>query len=641
MTPELQKQLSTAIECLPNSAARDDFIRTLRDHFPQETATIDAYLACEQSGDPRKCLNRAAYGRRPPRGADAFLPLSTSAHAMCGTIASEGDAQQVPASFVPFAHGVGTTIMGADYQGLPTDERATLDGLWHFYANRLGSPLPALRAAIRSRPAWVPRVDRYSSTLPTATLSPRLCPNDADFERHDIAVEGFPFQIPVFRPRTSTYPWEFVESDLIGVFEILKVFLSPSDIRRMFTPPDKTALALFVTDPLTQTEFERRRRTSAADAMRFDIAPLRTCGIDTQLGQGLYVPWHNYIWISSYEGGGGRGFSNVQSVELGPNVVPLDHRNSLTTSSLFWDYLIHELTHSLAYNAVGTGYSSSTWNNVILFYEWSKRRHQEEPSRASLVPNYTGVATMDIGRLTYILSDYRRYAETNVQEFFAELVTEHVLAELGTLRPDSPEYRARRRIMQSFFGESGINSSAFDPTNIESAFRAEGITMTLIPPTPASPPRVPTPPRSSMGADLRASGTITGGGYPGGQFYLGVGSVSENSIGFGAGMLLGLQGSSVPRSSSPQVLMGGELSLRTPMAPVRLELYGRGGIVLDSNPNAYAHGFSEFGLRLPIYPSPRSSSGFHIIVGGSFFLDFGDLSRSTPRFELGLGFSFH
>ena len=148
------------------------------------------------------------------------------------------------------------------------------------------------------------------------------------------------------------------------------------------------------------------------------------------------------------------------------------------------------------------------------------------------------------------------------------------------------------------------------------------------------------PSGGSVIGDFRSTGTLTRDGRPGFQLLIGLAAIplNDGSIVVGGGVLVGLQQSSVPGTRESQVLIGGELSYGTPIAPVRFDIYWRGGVAINNDANPY--GFAEVGGRFSIYPS-QGSTGFHFLLGGGYFIELGDQDRNAPRFELGLGFSPH
>lgn len=494
MTPELRRRLSLAIECIPNANRRQEFIRGLREQFPQETGEIDSYLACSQRGqDPRRCLNRVVYGQHPPSGADAFISLSSSGHSTCVTITGAGESTRTLVNFVPFSHAASDTILGDAYRtGLTTAERDLLDGLVLFYANRRGPAIADLRMALRSRPEWARRLDRYPASNPTATLNPMPCPNATDFERHDVIVSGLPFRIPAYRTQDSHYPWIFLESDIQVAFEILKVFLAPRDFEGIFRPGvGRPEMGIYLSGPFSAAVFSRALFTY--DESLFRDASLERCGmVDTGRYAGEFTFSRNLIWVRSMQGGQQTEFENrrpeLTHVTLPAGQQFISSEQYSTTNDFTWDAIFHEVSHAVAFNLLRSLSNSTTWQNIVRFYDWSRQQagtaedRRVNSNRAKWIPNYTST-TISAGNVSGMSLDgeSRNYALTNADEFFAELCTEYIKFELGNLRPASDAYRARRRIMESFFAEGGIHMAAFDPANIEAAFRAEGISMILPP----------------------------------------------------------------------------------------------------------------------------------------------------------------
>lgn len=280
---------------------------------------------------------------------------------------------------------------------------------------------------------------------------------------------------------------------------------------------------------------------------------------------------------------------------------------------------LHEMGHAIAHRYLGDSHydlQSNYWTNIEDLYQWTRSQYEASSSHVILVPNTNNK-----------MGSGQPYALKTPDEFFAEWVFEYIYYHLTSSDPGDPHYMARSRIMDQFFGRDGLNPAAFSAANLREVYRSTGDNIPVF-----SSER-------SIGGDIRLIGTLTGQTKLGGEFMLGIASTSVNSFGVGLDILFGLQGSSVPGTYGPQTLLGGELSFRTPLAPVRIELFGRGGGAINSG--APANGFAEVGGRFAIYPSPQSSAGFHLLLGGGYFLDFGDLDRCTHRFGLGLGFSPH
>lgn len=642
MTPPLSRALSYASECLPSAARRTEFINNLRPDYPANTATLDQFIACDNgSVASQVCLRRISFPSVTGAGSARLSSpdISSEGGRICRLLAQGGEtAIANSSSTARFAVTVNDVLLDASYRdSLDSGDRALMEGILRLYASHLNSSLEEVRRRLRTHPDWAVRLSRYGTPVPVS-LNPEPCVNAAELERRELTVPGLAYSVAVFRPANSVYPWEFVQSDLRALFEIFKVFLTPPEMELILRPAGLPNLSILLSGPFPSSFLREEFLTHNPNL--YTEPAISRCGLHTDHAGGEYQPSHTRIWIRSNPGGMGPPLIGMEDVALPSGVLPVDLVGNGAFNHYTWEAVIHEFAHAIYYQILnprpaGRDYwtENDTWRNIERFYRWVRSEFRAHPGREEIVPNYSlggvGVGDTVVGGISA-----REYALTNATEFFAELVTEFIKWEIDDERPASAYYRARRRILLDFFSASGLNAHAFDPANIEAAFRNEGIAMTL-PSLDPSPAATPAPPGRSGPTFLwRTDFEMTRPGRYGPATYLGIATHPLNS---GAPFLsLGIFGH-LPIFNTG---FGGELAvegaigtpnLRAGNSAFRFEFYARAGAVLD-NPAPMIGA----GGRLAFTPYALNGAGFHLFAGGGFSTTF-QASDLPFGFSVGLG----
>jgi len=649
MRPETIRFIAMANACLPNPETWQQQVGDLalglayrspqQPDLLQEMQGVTRVLQCvRRIHNPQVCLQREIRAQAIPSFSMSFYNLCPAVYRVGERRTTERDD-----SLVHLAHGFSAIFfLDPSFSGLPGEEQQFLYSLANMYSYWASEPFE-FHDALNSRMAWHAHRDLYSAQNPESLDHPFECANLGDFQAEPIQIDGF--LIPVFYLRSQLIARDFLRWDLRSGLEIIQSFFHPDDLRRILRPGNgQPDFSFYISGPFTNVELGQISSNSPGQPE----AALVQCGLNTQNAGGLSDGSHNRIWIRAYAGSPTSVQSTTESNLLTGAEQAIDPSRHATTS-VTWSNLFHEFGHAIAYNLLR---NTSAWQNIQTFYTWTHGQIEAHPNQPELIPNYSSHIVRAGNQVT--LLPPRNYGNTDVDQFFAELVEEYFKTESEGRGPNDPYFRARRRILQSFFGPR-LNLDAFTPQNINAAFLAEGLTIRVqgeAPrPAPSAPARVATPPRrvvrtpsptvrapatpessDTSGFEVRAYYSRDRYGRSGGGIAANIASRRTGGVNWGVGLTLtGFE----ENSGRPSGYFAFEGGVRTRPLPIEnpffhLEGFFRIGAFLG--PDQFLLGLGARGVLNPF------SSRFQVFVGGSLALQDSSL---WADWQVGLGGHFY
>ncbi len=653
MRPETIRFIAMANACLPNPETWRRMEGLIPDlvfqSVPQqadrlrEIGEIGRVSQCiRRTHDPQQCLQRQIGSQTIPSPSMSFYNLCPAVYRVGERINTEGDD-----NLVHFAHGVGAIFfVDPSFSGMPREEQQFLYALVNMYSESAIEPAE-FEESLVFRGGWRERIALYNNTGNVEDLDrPFRCANLQDFREESIQIFGY--SIPVFFLRSQQMIRRFLRWDLQSGLEIIQGFFHPDDLRRILRPGNgQPDFSLYISGPFTNVELGQINSNSAGQPE----AALVQCGLNTQNVGGLSDGEHNRIWIRAYAGSS----TSVQTAPALNFLSGIDRSidpSQYATTGVTWSNLFHEFGHAIAYNLLR---NTSAWQNIQTFFNWTHGQIEAHPNQPELIPNYSSYIVRAGNQVT--LFPPRSYGNTDVDQFFAELVEEYFKTESEGRGPDNPYFRARRRILQNFFGPR-LNLDAFTPQNINAAFLAERLTIRVqgeTPrPAPSAPARVTPSPRQivrppaaraapvqtgatpqsfdTSGFEFRAYYSRDRYGRSGGGVAANIASRRTGGVNWGVGLTLtGFEES----SGNPSGYFAFEGGLRTPPGPVEnpffhLEGFFRIGAFLS--PDQFLLGLGARGVLNPF------SSRFQVFVGGLLAFQGSNL---WADWQVGLGGHFY
>ena len=640
ISDDLTQGIQLGLECIAGKM-RDDYFKALRSEFPDETPVIQSVEQCaKRSGKGARCLGRVlrGYGSRPESATVFTLPPVTKE--ICTEVVRLFiQYRHEESGFADFGHDISKfTLKDYRSQVPPAGQRA-MKRFLNFFSTQFEidlirenrkTPLQIVREHLERQWRGIKQYNRPRSEGPIR-LNPPLCPNDKDFERHDLDLVGVKHLIPVFRPADSIYPWTFLESDLKVIFEILKVFIRPKDLEEMLSPSNgKPPMSFYIVDPLTPKDAGKRPSVDA----------LKICGIKTEDRDGQYDSTKNQIMIAAREG-------NLSSFGIEQSCDPENCletsrwesvRENRTASIRLRDNLFHEIGHAIEYFFIGPEIQKA----IRAYYEWTLEKVRREPTHFEFIPNYLDGIVM-IGNVPWTDSEkkkteesVKRYALTDSSQFFAEMVAEYMRGQISERRPYTAADQARDKIMKRFFSGEGINSSALAIENIEAAHRCQGILMDILPKlkipaaTKSLSPSVPISSSSQRDSEFRVSTMLSSNGDDRLSLYFSWRFSRENETGFRVGGFINAH-------FDGGAGMGIELAAQTPSSKLlRLELISH----LESVSSNKGFLLLGAGMRLVVTPVYEIFP-LHLSLGAMLLEPIGNDQTTEKIAEFGMGYAFY
>ncbi len=456
MDPIARRRVELATSCLEGEE-REDYLTSLSLENPSDRQEIQELGTCFR--DPAR--------RSSCQPTTSYTPVSERAIQYCREMmgARQGIDSSLPFPGVRFAQTVTDSILVTPaYRAVALPDRQAINDILN---RRTVLSFDQVARLLRSNPEWARRLSAYSDNLPPARIDPISGISPSAVQVDSLRVSGLPVSIPVLRRTDSTMPWRFVENDLLIHFEMLKVFFTPSDLSRLLRMGDASnPFYLAMLGPITFDQF-----SNGIDPMEV-LIPNGSVPPDLLGGRNVF------------------GYMVTFGTGVGPGVrdrlrnMPVEHQSARGALEAYFSNVtanwtrvvfLHEISHSIEYVLTRDHFPSgirSLWRWASL-QNLSTHRGENIPFHASPLLN-TGVnpgALHGDG-----LSDY---ALSNPTEFLAHMAAEHIYYTFSENRPNTPEDRARRRIMDNFFSPTGVNFEAFSSSSIEAAYAAEGIRMSL------------------------------------------------------------------------------------------------------------------------------------------------------------------
>jgi len=647
MRPETYHRIEMANVCLPDPETWESQVGLLvlslnMQQQRQESREVLQIYNCERrTHNPQRCLENLVRSR------PGALSFSNPFFELCHGVYNAGQRtrREEGRNLVQLSHDLSLLLFADPVASLLPQEREFLNTLVAQYAHWLSSPFEFIRA-LESRPQWMERLNYYPASENNDFNHPFQCSNSADFESDTVQIRSI--SLPIFFLRNQQVYRDFLKWDLEAGLQIAQAFFHPDDFMRLVHPGNgQPDMSFYITGPFTNVELGQISSNSAGQPE----AALAQCGLNTQNAGGLSDGSHNRIWIRAYAGSSTFVQSTTELNLLTGTEQAIDPSRYAATS-VTWDTLFHELGHAIAYNFLR---NTPAWQNIQTFYNWTHEQIRAHPNQSELIPNYFSHIVRAGNQVT--LLPPRDYGNTDVDQFFAELVEEYFKTESEGRGPNNPYFRARRRILQSFFGPR-LNLDAFTPQNINAAFLAEGLTIRVqgeTPrPAPSAPARVTPSPRQvvrppaaraapvqtsatpqsfdTSGFEFRAYYSRDQYGRSGGGIAANIASRRTGGVNWGVGLTLtGFEES----SGRPSGYFAFEGGLRTPPGPVEnpffhLEGFFRIGAFLGPDP--FLLGLGARGVLNPF------SSRFQVFVGG--LLAFQG-SNFWADWQVGLGGHFY
>ncbi len=631
MTPEQIQQLSLAFETFNDPHLLQTYLNDFLERAPGLAEEVHQAQSCfDRSHNANQCLN-AIYNSSDP----VVPPLSRQVRAYGSQVVREARTMLAQSSNLrDFARRIEGIFYERDFRDLPLGERLALAGLVDYFAPQFISSVQAFDRRLRQNSEWRQNLETYrNESLPPITgagLSDNLCVNNPRLISAENPLPYFPNSYLINRsPDDRIFPSSFTNSDLQIFFEVLEIFLPPQVLweliqtRQISTFGSTTSGTNIQHNYFSGIQFYLfgPNETHASSRPWFqtctpDLDPFNLAGAYSNSGE---------IYLSLLSEG-----NSPDSCQPTAPRIPLAPYLILGRSN--FDNFLHEMAHAMQHRLL----SRSDNEKIRAFYTGSRAQLDLHPSHVDLIPNYSS-RNHDSTSI-----DFREYGLTDEKEFFAEMVVEYIRYEMFDDPPDSPLYRARRRIMQAFFGRNGIQAEAFQQVNIEQAFRAEQVDLdTLYDFSPLSSQE-----RCSEGRYLEpAMATRL---TPQFRTFYRWNSIEGSAVGVSAGLgsrsrlttvnwgvsLSGLQYFNGSNRIEAQLQLG------TPYMPFRHPFFGVNLLTNISIPVPFdAPVGIGAGLEAVFRPAPRSVPGLHFFANGllTFFLP----GNANGSVQAGVEWTFH
>lgn len=458
-----------ALGCL-EAGEQSDYIRHLTESNPHEAQEIESLVTCLRNQvNPAACFssNYTHYG------------LSASSVFYCDEILSLRTQwnRSSPYPGEDYAQRASALILGDSLYRRNTSslERQAIADIVNETSPTLSFPQVAER--LRENPEWAARLSRYSDELPSD--SPQTTFANSRYPRHRsdlLRVRGFAHAIPVIRPPDSNMPWRFIENDLLVVFEMMKVLLTPTDLHRALRLDGMASIPCIYRHGTCDAPSLDNFFLIHGDPQASDFAALHQNPLTIQLP--------NAFISSSYSGANdfGRFIHIAGGLEMGlrnhfgnipletyPERAFLEANFSSVTNSITRIILLHEISHSIHIHLAPGRHIPA---GIEVLYDWTVHKYAEHREDKSIIPFHTvwsSVHHEDAG------FNRTEYALRNSTEFLAQFISEYIYYTFTESRPNTPADRARRNIMTHFFSSQGLNWNALSRNAILAAFEAEGI----------------------------------------------------------------------------------------------------------------------------------------------------------------------
>lgn len=443
MDSSLQSEISVALVQADGEEQRRTSIDDLKETHPHEAGRIEAVYSCyTQKLDATACLEEVISGlKKPP-------PLSSGpGHQTYQEMVELGDKAVAEmwdrTEFLVEA----LKIERASFSELPPEQRERINEVVVYYSYQLrNTTLEEIGAILSAHEEFGPRYNAHQFSGNPETLSPLLPPYSINWDRHELVVPDLPYSIPVFLPKGKCYAWPIFEQHLLSAFEILKVILTPDDIKKILNPGN----------------------------LKSDFSIKISGTFDTSFLGGEYTAPMNRVVVS------GKGiridfrYPDDDVFQATPFELIQAFNGNQFISTFF-----HEFGHAIYYCLL----SGKNKTDLDSFFGWSFSQIIDNPfqrynaQRLSHSLNWNGLQR--IIKKQQNDGDYRDYlpakgfyslsAET---EFFPEFFNEYVYWMIGNVGEEGPRirgdmHRVRTQIMDDMFDEDGIDSEALSRKSVE------------------------------------------------------------------------------------------------------------------------------------------------------------------------------
>lgn len=467
-----QRSILMGLESLPNDTRRLEYTQWLQSQYPADQMGIRAVSDCFQRySRATQCLERVTQGQIIRGSSDQRVTMTQEQTNLAQRLTHLGERSLSQSSS---RRAFIDRYQNIDPQ-LPTAEMQPANDIVDFYMSRLQHQVPYnVRAITNLAPTRDANWQLYQSRSTTPqTLNPSSCSNQSQWERHELIIQGLNYSLPVFIPSENHVAWSIYEELLQSTFDYLKLFMIPEDLERILHPGNQGFhdLSIYISD----------RR----DSILHDSDACSEILVDYN---GQYRVRHNRLAIN----------------------MAVDDMSSHDIDR----FLIHEFAHiimevfSTRLISGGTTTRNNMRQHVNVFYNWSLEHAIPNPNQRRMLrdPQYDWqdiVRFIQNGRISTTRDPFgynqyipqariggqgaSYYGLRDWSEFFAEWIQEYVInAEMDLqvvqVTDDTgsgPAY-ARRRIMDQFFADQGINPEALSPANIQAIHREADVPMTLI-----------------------------------------------------------------------------------------------------------------------------------------------------------------